>query len=974
MLNKKFIARIGISILILFLGQSFQSNGQIADSWQLYQTVHPTDELLVAVHINKASGQEVDKTGGTDVTAAFQAAIDQVFNAGGGAIYVPTGRYRFNGNLELKESVSIRGDFEVPVQGKTVSGTIFEVYSGRNNASGTAFITLRGSARLDGVSIWYPEQSASAIVPYSPTIHNLKNSDGRYPKHLSQIYCVNLINSYFGINIGTENTALPNIGHIYGSPLKIGLRMDNNTDVSRIIDIHFTPKYWAWSGMPDAPSEDGAHATFMLAEGIGIDYLRSDNGFNGFWEISGYNKGLVISYRSGGPFYNIDIQKCVDGLTFKELNQTPACFTNCVFEGSNAALILDDLTGAAQFFNSDFRSESATVIDGVNGADDVSQTSFHSCNFNATANLSGLITNISNSKFNFEGEHIVLGPKSKNAVLMDNTYQGTKKVSNNMPNLGRLFNRDVEKTYQAAPEFSYVPFIKRQPSKAQFYLANDYSGITSGDGSDDAPGLQTVLTLAGNEGGGIVFLAAGEYDIKTPINIPDNVELRGVLDNPHHSRLMVNKDLEHEFGTYFLMKHDIGNESGASITLNSNAGVRGISTYYPGQTIYSTGIAIKYPWLFRIAGDNAYIKNITAVNPYQLIDNASIKTDSFFVENIFSFALTTGIHVGGGSTNSILRNVHYNNHSVGQTYYPNDDEKEEEWTHANLNLFKFGDTKNLEMLFCFGRQCKNGIVLDNENGTGPHGISIGFGVEDIPKGATLKVTGNNGFQFVNASLLSDHTTVNFDTKDSLCLFNSRTKNSEYFIKSGGKGGKLFFNQVLHRGENTIIEGKGDHIEVINSIFHNGMQFNVRESEYPPVFYGGFLKSGDLVVNCKPEELSLNYLEKPYFLHDSLKLNLDLFIYPGDVQYNPILNAKRLSFDNSTIVCYPNPVQSILNIRSEGQNMDEVSVYDIYGKLVYTKLINETSVGIPASMFGVSGLYIVIVTMDGKRISKKISTI
>lgn len=974
MLNNKFIARISVSILVLFFLQTIQSSGQVTNSWQLYQTIHPSDELLVAVHISMASGQEVDNTGDTDVTAAFQTAIDQVFNAGGGAIYVPSGKYRFNGSIEIKEGVSIRGDFEVPVREKPVSGTIFEVYSGRNNASGTAFITLRGSARLDGVSIWYPEQSASSIVPYPPTILNERNSDGRYPKHLSQVYCVNLINSYFGISIGTVNTALPNIGHIYGSPLKVGLRMDDNTDVSRIIDIHFTPEYWAWSGMPNSPAENGAHAAFMLAEGIGIDYLRSDNGFNGFWEISGYSKGLVISYRSGGPFYNIDIQKCVDAFILKEANQTPLCFTNSVFEGSNSALSLDYLTGAAQFFNSDFRSESATVKDGVNGVNTTSQVSFHNCNFNATANLSGLITNITNSKFNFEGEHIVLGPKCENAVLADNTYQGNKKITDGMPNSGRLFDRDYYKTYQDAPDFEYVPFIKRQPSRVKLYLANDYKGITSGDGVDDAPGIQTVLTLAGSEGGGIIFLAAGEYDIKTPLNIPDNVELRGVLDNPHHSRLLVNKNLEHEFGTYFLMGHDIDKESGASITLNSNSGVRGISAYYPGQTIYATGVAIKYPWLYRIAGDNAYIKNITAVNPYQLIDNASIKTNSFFVENIFSFALTTGIHVGGGSTNSILRNVHYNNHSLGQTYYANDDEKEEVWTHSNLNLFKLGDTKNLEMLFCFGRQCKNGIVLDNENGTGPHGISIGFGVEDIPKGATLKVDANNGFQFVNTSLLADATTVDFNTTDSLSLFNSRTKNSEYFIKAGGKGGKLFFNQVLHRGVNTIIEGKGDYIEVNNSIFHDGMQFNVRESEFPSVFYGGFLKSGDLVVNCNPEELSLNFLEQPYWLHDSLSLNLDLFIYPGSVQYNPTLNVKRLELAKTGIVCYPNPVQSILNIRSEEQNMDEVSVYDIYGKLVYTKLIKETSVGIPVSMFGASGLYIVIVTMDGKRLSRKIRTI
>jgi hypothetical protein len=956
--------------LLLILALNFTSvSAQIGNSWQLYQTTHPTDELIVAVHIDHASGQVVDKTGTSDVTSSFQAAIDAMHNAGGGVIYVPEGKYRFDGNLVLKEGVSLRGDFIVPGPDNAISGTLFEVYSGRNDENGPAFITLRGSARIDGIHIWYPEQLATAIIPYPATIHNLKNEDGRFPKHFSQVNCVNLINSYFGINIGTVNTALPNICHIYGSPLKVGLRMNENTDVSRIIDIHFTPDYWAWSGLPNAPASDGAHAAFMLAEGIGIDYLRSDNGFNGFWEISGYKKGLVISYRSGGPFYGIEIENCVDGFTLSESNMTPLCFSNCIFEGSNTALVLDDLTGSAQFFNTDFRSSSNSVNSGINGADDISQVSFHSCNFEATANLSGLITNISNSNFNFEGEHIVLSSMCKNAVLVDNTYTGDKKVTDNMPGAGRLFDRDMEKTYQEAPEYTYVPFIKRQPSKAQLYLANSYTGVRSGDGVDDAPGLQNVLTIAGNEGGGIVFLNVGEYNIKTPISIPDNVELRGVLDNPHHTRLLVNRDLEHEFGTHFVMEHSVGNDSGASITLNNNSGVRGISMYYPKQTIYATGIAIKHPWLFKINGDNAYIKNISAANPYQLIDNASTKTDAFLVENIFSYPLTTGIHVGGGSTNTMLRYVHYNNHAVGQTYFPNDDDKEEMWTHKKLELFKFGDTENLEMLFCFGRQCNYGVVLDNENGKGPHGISIGFGVEDIPLGATLKALGNKGFQFVNASLLAEGTTVDFDTEDSLSLFNSRTKNSEYFFKSGGKGGSLYFNQVLHRAQNTNIEANGDHLEVVNSIFYTGMRFHVNNNEYPHVFYGGFLKSGDIIIAAKSDEVSWSYLPEPYEQHSSIKLNLDLFLQPDLIEYDPGLLINTI--EKEAFRGYPNPAFDYIRIDAGEEEFHSLRVFDMQGKIVFESRNKQSSFNFHVSEIGESGVYLIQAIVNGQRRSKKI---
>ena len=69
---------------------------------------------------------------------------------------------------------------------------------------------------------------------------------------------------------------------------------------------------------------------------------------------------------------------------------------------------------------------------------------------------------------------------------------------------------------------------------------------------------------------------------------------------------------------------------------------------------------------------------------------------------------------------------------------------------------------------------------------------------------------------------------------------------------GGNGGSLFFNQLLHRGENTT---------------------------FPLVFYGGYLKHETFEGGCIPEELSLSFLEQPFDRHDSLKLNLDLFIFP-----------------------------------------------------------------------------------------------
>ena len=56
-----------------------------------------------------------------------------------------------------------------------------------------------------------------------------------------------------------------------------------------------------------------------------------------------------------------------------------------------------------------------------------------------------------------------------------------------------------------------------------------------------------------------------------------------------------------------------------------------------------------------------------------------------------------------------------------------------------------------------------------------------------------------------------------------------------------------------------------------------MNFHVGENTFPHVFYGGFLKSGDILIAAEPAEVSWDYLAQPYEQYTNLKLNLDMFI-------------------------------------------------------------------------------------------------
>jgi autotransporter-associated beta strand protein len=151
-----------------------------------------TNEVVVAVATPQEFGARGD--GITDDSAAFQNAINAVYNSGGsggGVIFVPNGDYAFYTNISLPTGVSLHGDWADWVRkGTTAVGTTFKIYYGAGNTNDAPFIYLNRSTALKGVNIWYPDQNASAIVGYPFSI-GVGGKCG--------VMNVALVNSYQGI-------------------------------------------------------------------------------------------------------------------------------------------------------------------------------------------------------------------------------------------------------------------------------------------------------------------------------------------------------------------------------------------------------------------------------------------------------------------------------------------------------------------------------------------------------------------------------------------------------------------------------------------------------------------------------------------------------------------------------------------------------------------------------------------------------
>lgn len=151
-------------------------------------------------------------------------------------------------------------------------------------------------------------------------------------------------------------------------------------------------------------------------------------------------------------------------------------------------------------------------------------------------------------------------------------------------------------------------------------------------------------------------MPGGEYRLNGSLTVPGGVELRGIFDTPHDTKVK---------GSLLNVDAGRNNASGTPfIQLAAGAGIRGLTFHYPEQ-IYDAADTVNfgivpYPFLLRGLGADIHAINLSATIPYQLLDMATHLGDRPCVDYIFSTALKTGLHVVGGSVDGQLHNSQLN--------------------------------------------------------------------------------------------------------------------------------------------------------------------------------------------------------------------------------------------------------------------------------------------------------------------------
>lgn len=307
----------------------------------------PLDKLAAAMVNAKEHGAVGN--GQADDTQALQAALNAAEKKGP-VCYLPAGQFRINGSLIVPPGVTLCGASGGVPHSEHPIGTVLLAYGGRGKVDGEPLVTLKPNAVIRNLVIHYPEQTLPEVVPYPWTIRG----DGE----LCQVLDITITNPYQALDFGTKWNELHLIRNVFACPLKIGLFIDQCTDIGRVENVHFNPNFWTRMALtPKYPGGDIKAYLEKNLVGFAIgktDWEYMSNCFVIFPKIGfhfddfGHGPGNAVITQSGSDICPVAVQvdrtqdhagvEFVNGqfmatIVIGERNKGPVKLTNCGFWG-----------------------------------------------------------------------------------------------------------------------------------------------------------------------------------------------------------------------------------------------------------------------------------------------------------------------------------------------------------------------------------------------------------------------------------------------------------------------------------------------------------------------------------------------------------------------------------------------------------------------------------------------------------------
>ncbi len=311
-----------------------------------------TEQNIVADAVATDKKYKADPTGEQDATDAINKAIKKVYDAGGGTVYLPAGKYKVTGTIEVLPFVSLVGDYNAAANtdGSGEYGTVILACPDSVDADFPALFEIGGSAGVTGLVVYYPEQDAKSVKPYPFTFSIPGSSKDHTYYMLSSVVDCTVINGYRGIYAGSVNEQM-NIRNVQGTFLYRALELYDSADASVIEYVDASSDYWF-----SCPFDDTARGDIIAITEQNQAFVFGDLEWVTMRALSckDYQTGIHIvpgpRAKFGGMLYACEITDCEYGLIVDAVDDRLGyglCYTGGVLEGGEAA-VLNNTQGKVQ--------------------------------------------------------------------------------------------------------------------------------------------------------------------------------------------------------------------------------------------------------------------------------------------------------------------------------------------------------------------------------------------------------------------------------------------------------------------------------------------------------------------------------------------------------------------------------------------------------------------------------------------------
>jgi hypothetical protein len=637
---------------------------------RLIAATYPVDDVVVGSFIATEAPYSADPTGVADSTKAIQQALTDCYNAGGGVVWLPEGKYKVSSSIHIPAHVTLRGDWRDPDLGSGSYGTVILAETPPGGENDPGLFRIWGSAGVKGLTVYYPDQSATQPIPYPFTFEILGRFLGDDGYMSGSVQNVTLLNAYRGISAGKDAThELHTLRNVKGTVLALGIYLQDTADVGKVERIQLNNSYWAnldsslASTHPDRADIDRwtrENGTGLLLGGVEWDQLT---------EISLSDYALGIGFVQGRRIestlmmYGIQVEHSRTAMRVSNLdNRIGLVVSNAVFQADQGdhptAVDITNSNGASVIFTNSViggGAENAVRLTGSTTA------TFLNCTFDDWSGAYAVIA--SSGTLAIEGSRFLprLSPGKKAVLLQPGVYSAAFLANQYSPegaayllennSTGEVKRQDAGPSPMVHEVEDYPWRVASpHPAKGDFYNVRLAPYQAKADAlTDDTVSIQTALDEAGLAGGGTVFLPPGIYRINSHLVVPAGVELRGSDDVPHRAMLMGRAT-----GTILLAVEGRGtadpNNAAPFILLDGpGSGVRGLSIHYPEQATDAAENIAAYPWTIQGKGDSVYAIDIALTNAWRAIDFATYSTNGHYINQVVGLALNEGIRVGNST-------------------------------------------------------------------------------------------------------------------------------------------------------------------------------------------------------------------------------------------------------------------------------------------------------------------------------------